>query len=197
MSEERKKMFEYYGAELIEAPEGDFDEAIRMRDEFLSQNIHAWSPMQFSNSDNIECHQRTTAPEIHRQVNRLRKPWQAFIHGSGTGGTIEGVRRYIEENKLVTKVYMTIPAESPHGIQGIGDGRDFLANPDDMQGIFEVKTEDAIERAKSFAKETGLLVGISSGANLLASEKFLQQNKVDGAVVTVLCDRGERYMTIY
>ena len=197
MSEERKQMMRVYGATVVEAPDDDFDEAIRMRDEFLEENSRAWSPMQFSNPVNIKCHRTRTAPEIHNQVNQMRKPWSAFIHGSGTGGTIEGVRQYVEERGLVTKVCMTVPFESPHGIQGIGDGRDFLANPDDMHDVIEIKTTDAIQRAKQFAKETGLLVGISSGANILASEEYLCRNTVEGIVVTMLCDRGERYMSIY
>lgn len=127
----------------------------------------------------------------------MKVPWSAFIHGSGTGGTIEGVRQYVEDKGLVTKVCMTVPAESPHGIQGIGDGRDFLANPDDMTAVIVIETEAAIQRAKDFARTTGLLVGISSGANLLASERYIENNEVEGVVVTMLCDRGERYMSIY
>lgn len=204
MSEERKQMMKIYGAEIVEAPPSDFDAAIRMRDEFLVANPGSWSPLQFSNPENIECHQNKTAPEIAAALWLMNEKWSAFIHGSGTGGTIEGVRRYLQTPKgfikkedAPTKVCMVIPAESPHGIQGIGDGRDFLAKQSDMDGIIHVKTEDAINRAKLFAKETGLLVGISSGANLVASEKWIQENNPQGIVVTILCDRGERYTSIY
>jgi len=197
MSEERKQMMRVFGSEIIDAPDDDFEAAIKMRDLFLSQNENAWSPMQFSNLDNIKCHRTRTAPEIHDQVNRMRTPWAAFIHGSGTGGTIEGVRQYVVENNLVTKVCMTVPAESPHGIQGIGDGRDFLANPENMESVIVVETGAAIERAKAFAKSTGLLVGISSGANLIAAERYVANHNFEGVAVTMLCDRGERYMTIY
>lgn len=197
MSEERKQMMRVYGATIVEAPADDFDGAIRMRDEFLDGNVHAWSPMQFSNPVNIECHRTRTAPEIHSQVNAMKTPWSVFIHGSGTGGTIEGVRQYVEEKHLVTKVCMTVPAESPHGIQGIGDGRDFLANPDDMHSVIIIETATAIQRAEDFARRTGILIGISSGANLLAAERYLENNEVEGVVVTMLCDRGERYMSIY
>ena len=197
MSEERKQMMRVFGAEIVDAPEDDFDAAIEMRDQFLLSNNNSWSPMQFSNPDNIRCHRTRTAPEIHSQVNDMKLPWSVFVHGSGTGGTIEGVRQYVEEQGLVTKVCMTVPAESPHGIQGIGDGRDFLANPNDMAAVIAIETEAAIQRAKDFAKLTGLLVGISSGANLLASERYLKNNEVEGVVVTMLCDRGERYMSIY
>ena len=204
MSEERKQMMRVYGAEIVEAPPSDFEAAIRMRDEFLAANPGSWSPMQFSNPENIECHQNKTAPEIAMALWLMNEKWSAFIHGSGTGGTIEGVRRYlqapekfIKNDGVATKVCMVIPAESPHGIQGIGDGRDFLAKQSDMDGIIHVKTEDAINRAKLFVKESGILIGISSGANLVASEKWIADNNPNGIVVTMLCDRGERYLTLY
>ncbi len=195
MSVERKQMMSSYGATFIDAPANDFDRAIEMRDEFIEANPLAWSPMQFSNPDNVECHKFVTGPEIQRQVFQMGEKWAAFIHGSGTGGTIEGVRKYADN--MPTKIIMVVPAEAPHGIQGIGDGRDFLAHPDDMDGVTIIKTQEAIDRAKSFAKETGILVGISSGANILASERYALENDIDGIVVTMLCDRGERYMSVY
>jgi len=197
MSKERKQMMQIYGAKIIDAPDDDFAGAISMRDAFLSANPNAWSPLQFSNRRNIECHFSTTAPEIHKQVVNLKRPWEAFIHGSGTGGTIEGVRRYLKYHKLTTRVCMVKPSESPHGIQGIADGKEFLAKEKDMHEIIEVKTQDAIERAKRLAKEKGLLVGISSGANVIAAERWITENQPIGAVITMLCDRGERYMSIY
>lgn len=198
MSEERRQMMRVYGATIVDAPPDDFEGAIRMRDEFLDRNAHAWSPNQFSNQVNVECHEVVTAPEINSQVIALGKEWSVFVHGSGTGGTIEGVRRYCINNLTGTKVVMTVPAEAPHGIQGIGDGRDFLANPDEMDAVMFIKTQDAINRAKRFANETGLLVGISSGANILAAEEYLLNNDIDTSIaVTMLCDRGERYMSIY
>ena len=197
MSEERKQMMRVYGAEIIDAPPDDFTRAIEMRDEFLSATPEAWSPNQFHNSENIKCHFETTAPEILENVNDLGAGWAAFIHGSGTGGTIEGVRRFLMKMALPTRVVMVQPEESPHGIQGIADGKEFLALDRDMDEIVKVKTADAIERSKLFAKETGILVGISAGANILASERWLENNDVPGVVVTMLCDRGERYMSIY
>ena len=201
MSEERRQMMSIYGASIIDAPPSDFTEAIQMRDDFLLQNRHAWSPKQFSNPDNVECHRTITAREISTQIEQADETWGAFIHGSGTGGTIEGVRQYIERNIYGdvpdTKVCMVVPAESPHGIQGIGDGKDFLADPSCMDDVIVIKTQEAIERAKRFAAETGILVGISSGANLLASERWVQKNNPQNAVVTMLCDRGERYMSVF
>jgi len=197
MSEERKQMMRIFGATIVESPADDFEEAIRMRNAYVQHHEDAWSPMQFSNPSNIECHKNITAPEIFAQVNELGEPWAAFVHGSGTGGTIEGVRQFCVENSLDTQVIMTVPAETPHGIQGIGDGRDFLADPNNMDGTIKIKTENAITRAKEFAKQTGLLVGISSGANILAAEEYLTKYDVEGIIVTMLCDRGERYMSIY
>ena len=89
------------------------------------------------------------------------------------------------------------PAESPHGIQGISDGKEFLFKSEDADHIMLIKTDDAIARAKKFAQETGILVGISSGANILASERYVENRIISGIVVTMLCDRGERYMSIY
>ena len=187
-------MMTVYGAVLVEALEDNFEDAIRLRDEFLSDNVNAWSPMQFSNTENIECHMSETAPEIAKQAG---PGWVSFIHGSGTGGTIEGVRRFIEAEGLGVEVHMVVPKESPHGIQGIGDGQDFLADPKLVDGIIRIATAKAIQRAESFAKETGILVGISAGANILASERWVMENDPAGIVVTILCDRGERYMSIY
>ena len=197
MSEERKQMMRVYGAEIVDAPDDDFAKAIEMRDEFISHHENVWSPMQFSNPENVECHFMTTAPEIVSDVSKLGLDLAAFIHGSGTGGTIEGVRRFLKHSSSDAKVVMVQPEESPHGIQGIADGKEFLALDADMSEIIKVKTADAINRAERLAKENGLLVGISSGANICASEAWIEENNPEGVVVTMLCDRGERYMSIY
>ena len=197
MSEERRQMMKIYGAKIIDAPENDFLGAIAMRDQYLLANEKAWSPKQFSNNHNILCHQTTTAPEIHKEVIDLKHKWSAFVHGAGTGGTIEGVRRYLSNNNLQTKIGLTRPLEDNHGIQGIGDGKDFLFNPDNADRILEVATNSAIERSKDFIRKTGILIGISSGANILAAEQYVNSMKPDGIVITMLCDRGERYMSVY
>lgn len=194
MSEERKQMMSAYGATFIDAPPNDFTRAIEMRDEWLRERPGAWSPLQFSNPLNVECHYALTAPEIGEGVAATGLVWSDFVHGSGTGGTIEGVRRWAQPKGV--RVHMTIPAESPHGIQGIGDGRHFLASPELMDSEVHVSTQDAIDRAKRFARETGILVGISSGANLVAAERIAEQGGT-GAIVTILCDRGERYLSVY
>ena len=197
MSEERKQMMRTYGAKIIEAPDDDFVGAIAMRDQYLKANENAWSPKQFSNQDNVLCHRFQTAPEIHKQVIERKYVWSAFVHGAGTGGTMEGIRRYKEIHNLRTKLCLVQPVESPHGIQGIADGKEFLFNSENADRIIGIKTQEAIDRAKRFAKETGLLVGISSGANILAAERYVEKKFISGIVVTMLCDRGERYMSIY
>ena len=105
MSIERKQMMSIYGSEIIEAPASDFDAAIEMRNQFLKNTPSSWSPMQFSNRDNIECHMNETAPEILKQAG---PGWVAFIHGSGTGGTIEGVRRFIKSENLFVYDFFTV-----------------------------------------------------------------------------------------
>jgi len=197
MSEERKQMMRVYGAEIIDAPDDDFTGAIEMRDEFIARNDNVWSPKQFSNKENVQCHFTTTGPEIYNDVSSRGLKLSAFIHGSGTGGTIEGVRRFLKDSSVDAKVIMVQPEESPHGIQGIADGKEFLALDNDMDEIIKVRTADAIERAERLAKESGLLVGISAGANIVASEAWIEKNNPEGVVVTMLCDRGERYMSIY
>ena len=91
---------------------------------------------------------------------------------------------------------MVRPKEELHGIQGIGDGEDFLATPDQFDDIIEISTEDAKERARRLATENGLLVGISAAANVLAAEMWIEKHKPSGNVITMLCDRGERYLSL-
>ena len=194
MSEERRQMMRTYGAQIIDAPPGDFEAAIELKQKMMANDENYWSPNQFSNRANIECHFLTTAHEIHKQAG---PNWTAFIHGAGTGGTIMGVKQYIDAFDLPVSTCLVVPAEEKHGIQGIGDGQDFLVDRSRIDDVYEISTIDAIARAKKLAKETGLLVGISSGANILAAEKWIAQNDPEGVVIAMLCDRGERYMSIY
>lgn len=108
-----------------------------------------------------------------------------------------GFRKRAVSIRATTKCMLVVPAETSdqHGIQGIGDGADYLANRDLLDGVFPIKTSDAIARSKAFAKERGLLVGISAGANLLAAENYIKDENPPGIVVTILCDRGERYLS--
>tara|TARA_Y100001973_G_C5200098_1_gene336984 strand:- start:806 stop:1654 length:849 start_codon:yes stop_codon:yes gene_type:complete len=197
MSDERKKMMRLYGARIIEVGYNAFKDAIKMRDELVVSGAGYWSPMQFSNEDNILCHHLTTGPEIFEQTRGHELA--AFVSGAGTGGTMMGVKRYFDSARHShPKFVLAAPAESAseHGIQGINDGEDFLLDTSQMDQIIKIKTNDAIDRASRLARENGLLVGISAGANVLAAEKWIEEHKPEGIVVTVLCDRGERYMGI-
>jgi len=152
--------------------------------------------MQFENQLNVECHSNTTASEIYDQMPPS-STISAFFSGAGTGGTIMGFRKQSILRGSTTKSMLVVPEESSdlHGIQGIGDGEDYLVNRNLLDGVYSVKTRDAIDRSKSLAKTHGLLVGISAGANLIASERYLQKVNPAGTVVTILCDRGERYLS--
>ena len=201
MSEQRKQMMKAFGAFIFEKGDNDFAGCLELRDHILNEEKDrgkgsAWCPYQFSNPLNIECHFRTTAPEIHKQVVELGKSWHGFAHGAGTGGTMMGIKQYFDYHSLKTKCILTTPMESSelHGIQGINDGADFLLNRDLMDNVVRVETSEAIERMKRFARESGLLIGISSGANIVTAETYIQTFKPDGIVVTMLCDRGERYL---
>lgn len=204
MSEERKQMLRLYGAELIEVEAGNFDEAIRLRNQLAEEN--GWFNCdQFANPLNIKSHQETTAKEIIKEmIGEKRLFIQAFVSGTGTGGTLMGAGLKLKEVVPSMEVIAVEPAESPvmsggqpgiHGIQGIGDGSKFLVDLKKVSSVVTVSTEDAKERARQLAKEMGIFVGISAAANILASERWIEENNPSGVVVTFLCDRGERYLS--
>ena len=201
MSEERKQMLRIYGAELIEVPDGKFDDAIALRDKMAEENGY-FNPNQFHNPLNIQAHYEGTGVEIlHQHTEKIA----AFLDGTGTGGTLMGISRLLKMYHPWMKVVAVEPAESPvmsggqpgiHGIQGIGDGSKFLVNLKEVNDIIIISTEEAKERARRLAKEQGLFVGISSGANILASERLLEKYPdMEGNIITILCDRGERYLS--
>lgn len=195
MSEERRQMMKAFGAEIMNVAPSDFAGAIQKRNELVSSSESYWSPMQFENRENIECHKIYTAAEIIDQLEGKR--FSAFVSGAGTGGTIMGVREAVVERSMGTHMVLVKPSEDAksHGIQGINDGADFLAEPDLLDLQLEVPTQAAIDRSKIFASNRGVLVGISAGANICAAEEYCRLYKPAGAVVTMLCDRGERYLS--
>jgi len=197
MSEERKQMMRSFGARIIEVGDNAFKDAIKTRDELVSNFGTYWSPHQFSNPYNIECHEKTTATEIAHAVLDMPARLSALVSGAGTGGTIMGCQKQLSRLWKETKFILTMPEEdaATHGIQGINDGDDFLVDKSVIDEELLVSTEDAKARARRLAKENGLLVGISSGANVLAAERWIEKNNPTGVVVTFLCDRGERYLS--
>ena len=204
MSEERKQMMRLFGAEIIDVADGDFDRAIELRDELTAK--YGWfNPDQFFNPLNVECHEKTTGVEILKQTKKLGKI-SALILGTGTGGTMMGVRKTLMKKYPKMKVIACEPAESPvmsggehgtHGIQGIGDGGKFLVDLKVLDEILLISTEEAKERARRLIKEMGIFVGFSSGANVLAAERWIKKNKPKGIVITVLSDRAERYLSLF
>jgi len=204
MSEERKKIFNFYGARLIEVDPGDFDGAIALRDEMCEKK--GWfNCNQFHNPLNIQAHYISTGPEIYNQYKEengeLAVP-DVLIMGTGTGGTIMGTGKFLKEMWPKLKIVAVEPAESPvmsggesglHGIQGIGDGSKFLVDLDVIDEVVTIKTDDARDYAKNLSLN-GIFVGISAGANVKAASQWLEKNNKQNAI-TILCDRGERYFS--
>lgn len=204
MSEERKQMFKVYGAQLIEVEAGNFDLAIKTRDELCEKN--GWfNGNQFHTQLNIEAHYQTTGEEIVQQCLENSVKPDVFILGTGTGGTLMGAGKRIREAFPDVKIVAIEPAESPvmsggqpglHGIQGIGDGSKFLVDMNFVDEVITIETQCAIDFAKHMAKKKGLFLGISAGANVRGAFQWLRDNGYKNAV-TILCDRGERYFSNY
>lgn len=201
MSIERRKLLKFLGAELIltEGSKG-MNGAINKAKELAEKNNY-FMPQQFKNPANPEIHRKTTALEI---LNDTEGKIDILISGIGTGGTITGIGTVLKEKDPNIKIIAVEPEESavlsgegpgPHGIQGIGAGfvPDIL-NTDIIDDIVKVKTNDAFETSKKFAKKEGIIVGISSGAALKAAEIISEKYK-DKIIVVILPDNGERYIS--
>lgn len=204
VSVERRQMIEAFGAELELLDEiNDIQTAIQDTEAKAAGREDIFLPRQFANPDNIEAHRRTTGPEILRQ---MRVPIDAFVMGVGTGGTIMGVGRALRESGSKARIVAVEPDESAvmsgekrgkHGIQGLADGFiPDLVRLDEIDAVIRIKTADAIQRAHEMSREEGLLVGISSGANILAATRLANEMGPGHTIVTVLPDRGERYLSV-
>ncbi|MGC1341894.1 MAG: cysteine synthase A, partial [Candidatus Binataceae bacterium] len=203
MSEERRSLLAAYGAKLVLTPDTrGMHGAIAKAEELAKENPGYFMPQQFSNPANPEIHYHTTGPELLEQMARI----DAFISGVGTGGTITGTGRYLHEhcqNKVL--VVAVEPKNSPvlsggepgfHKIQGIGAG--FIPKNLDTKSYDEIITvsdEDATLYTRRLAREEGILVGISSGANCCAALQIAKRLGPGKIVVVVFCDTGERYLT--
>lgn len=202
MSIERQKLLKAFGAQLVLTDpkygmQGAVDEAQRLAKEIPNSFI----PSQFDNQANPDMHKRTTALEIWNDTDGKV---DIFIAGFGTGGTVSGVGEILKSKNPNIKVIAVEPAKSPllskgeagpHMIQGIG--ANFIPknlNKDIIDEFFTVSNEDAIATAKSLAQNEGLLVGISSGANIYAASQIAKENP-GKTIVTILCDTGERYLS--
>lgn len=205
MSIERRQIMKAFNAEIILTPkEEDMIGAIKKYEELVVKYPDAWLPKQFENEDNIMAHKNITGKEIIKQIG---SNIDYFIAGAGTGGTLIGVAKALKEVNENVKIICVEPSESAvlsgkepglHEIQGIGEGFIPRILEDSLELIDEVvriKSEDAIIMAKKLAKEEGLLAGISSGANVLASLKIARKIGKNKTIVTILPDRGERYLS--
>lgn len=198
MSIERVKLIKAYGAEVILIKKGGMAGSVEKAKELVENGAY-YMPNQFDNQDNALAHYKTTGPEIYNDLKDIN----GFVAGFGTGGTVTGVGRYLKEQDKNIKIWAMEPYESPllsqgksgsHKIQGIG--ANFIPkvlDVDLLDEVITVKSDDAIDMARRLSKEEGLLVGISSGANVVAALKM--QEKLGGNIVTVLPDTGERYLS--
>ena len=204
VSTERRQMIESFGAELRLLDEiNDIQTAIADLEKLADGNDGIFLPRQFANPDNIEAHRLTTGVEILRQV---KQPIDAFVMGVGTGGTVMGVGRALREHGSKARIVAVEPDESAvmsgeqrgrHGIQGLADGFiPDIVNLEEIDQVIRIKTPDAIQRALSMGREEGLLVGISSGANVIAATQVAKEMGAGNTIVTVLPDRGERYLSM-
>ncbi|AJF07385.1 cysteine synthase A [Geoalkalibacter subterraneus] len=202
MSQERRRLLGAYGAELVLTPGSQgMRGAIEMAETLVAER-KGFMPQQFRNPANPAVHEETTGPEI---IRALEGRIDAFVAGVGTGGTITGVGHALRAKNPKVLIMAVEPADSPvlsggdpgpHRIQGIGAG--FIPDVLDTavyNDVMTVDNDDAIETAVRLAREEGIFVGISSGANVFAALRVAKQLGPGHNVVTMLCDTGERYLS--
>ena len=204
MSVERRQLMQAMGAKIVLTEpslgmKGSIDEANKI----LQDTPNAVMMYQFDNDANVQAHKNTTVPEIIRDTNNQV---DFFVAGAGTSGTITGVGEGLKESNPNTQIVLVEPDKSPliatgsagpHKIQGIGPNFvPSILNRDIIDRFLTVSVEESIECSRTISKTEGLLVGISSGANVAATVKLANEYKNANKVfVTVLCDTGERYLS--
>ncbi len=204
MSLERASLLSSYGAQLVLTPAREgMRGSIKEAESILEQNPEYFMPNQFSNPANPAMHRKTTALEI---CDVLDGKIDAFVAAVGTGGTITGCGEVFKEKNPNVKIVAVEPSGSPvlsggeagpHKIQGIGAGFvPKVLNRSLLDQIMTVTDEEAYQTTKQLAKKEGLLVGISAGANVFAAQKIAESLEPGKNVVTILCDTGERYLSI-
>ncbi|HET7769408.1 MAG TPA: cysteine synthase A [Chloroflexota bacterium] len=205
MSVERRKLLARLGAEIVLTPAIEAMGGAIFAAREMAEEKGYFMPLQFDNPANPEVHYATTGPEIaHDLDGRL----DVFVAGVGTGGTITGAGGYLKEKLGAGRVRVVAvePAKAAvlsggkwnlHGIQGIGAGfQPGILDRSILDEIITVRDEDALEMTGRLARDEGLLVGISSGANVFAAARIAAQLGPGKIVVTMLCDTGERYLSV-
>jgi cysteine synthase A len=204
MSLERRQLLSALGAELVlTEPQFGMKGAVEKAFELAKNTPNSFVPQQFANSANPAIHKKTTALEIWNDTDGKV---DVFVAAVGTGGTVTGVGTALKEKNPLIKVYASEPNLSPvlsggkpgpHKIQGIGAG--FVPDILDTKiydAVIQVSYEDALATSRALAKEEGLIVGISAGANVFVAKELAKKPEFKGkTIVTILCDTGERYLS--
>ncbi len=208
LSKERKDIISSLGAKiyLVSKEEGGFLGSIRLSEALAGVSDKYFMPKQFENIYNAEAHEKTTGPEIWEQLASINLIPDAFVAGVGTGGTVMGTGKFLKERNPKIRIHPLEPAESPtlttghkvgaHRIQGISD--EFIPSIvklTEMDQVIQASDGDSIIMAQKLAKELGLAVGISSGANVIGAIKLKEQLGEEAVVVTVLSDSNKKYLS--
>ena len=206
MNLERRNLLSYYGAQLELTPAIEGMSGAVYAAEELARKHGYFMPQQFLNPANPEIHRRTTAREILDAFAERGLRVDAFVAGVGTGGTVTGVGEVLKSEVPAIRVVAAEPSRAAvlsggrpglHRIFGIGAGFvPGILNREVLDDVIPVTDEDAYETAREVAKREGLLVGISSGANVWASQRVAEQLGAGANVVTILADTGERYLSM-
>ena len=204
MTAERRQLMEVFGAEAVLTPTSEgFPGCLKKLQELAANDPDAWLPRQFENPDNTAAHREITAKGI---LDQVKGRIDVFISGVGTGGTLMGVAEALRRVHPHLQVIAVEPAESAvmsggkggtHLIQGIGPGYiPSLVNMDAIDRVVTVTGQEAVDMTRRLLREEGLLVGISSGANVLVALNIAAESKDGQTIVTLLPDRGERYLSM-
>ena len=204
MSKERIRLMENFGASVCLTPKNEgFEGAVKRTEDIAAHSSGVYLTKQFSNEENVTAHYESTGQEILKQVaERI----DVVVAGVGTGGTLFGIGKAIREKNPNVKLVAVEPTEAAilsgeknlkdHKITGIGDGFvPEIVKLKELDYIARVKSDDAVEMAKRLCRQYGLMVGVSSGANILGVAQALERFGRNNVAVTVLPDRAERYFS--